>query len=164
MDKTTEPANPFEIDEGRLDVEWLRQPRLMRRAGIREADARHRVALAKAKLDVTEAELRRAVRRRPDDYALRDKPTEGAIGECVVLHPDYQRALSALNDAKLELDLCAADVAAMTDRRRALERLVELLQIDYFSEPHARGEQARGTMEQAGKTAAREPIKKAGRS
>lgn len=159
-----ELKTPFEIDEGRLDFEWLRQPRLTRRAGEREADARHAVAQAKARLDVCEAQLRRAVRRNPGDHALKDKPTEGAIGEVVILHPDYQRALAEYNDAKLELDLCSADASAMMDRRRALERLVELLNIDYFSEPRARGEHSRAAMNNAAKTAAREPVKRAGRN
>lgn len=158
MPKDDDYSRPLEIDEGRLDWEWLRQAKLTRRAGEREAEARHDFAQAKARLDLTEAKLKRRVRDDPTVHGLKDKPTEASISEAVTVMEEYQKALADMNQAKYELDLMSADVTAMVDKRKGLERLVELLALEYYStdrEPKLRTDKARETKHEATKDAVR---------
>jgi hypothetical protein len=127
-------ASVFDIDPERLDRECLKQASLSRAAGEVEADARHANAQAKARLDVVAARLTLAIRNDPAKYRLRPKPTKEEVEAAVVLEPQYQEALKEVNQTQHDLDVAKADVAAHIDRRKMLERLVDLLQLNYFSE------------------------------
>lgn len=129
----SEPENPFGIDPGRLDREIVNQPRASRAAGVAEADARHAHAQAKARLDVTDARLRLAIKAAPEKFGL-TKPTVDDLAAAVELHPDHQAARTALDEAKYALDVASANTNAMLDRRKMIERLVELLALDYHAE------------------------------
>jgi len=135
-----DPKSPFDIDPRRLDLMWIRQPQLARAAGVREADARHAHAQAKARLDVTSAQLTLEIRKAPGTHDLRDKPTADEIAAAVTVDKRYQDALTALNRRKYELDVASADTTAFVDRRKALENLVELMKLEFHSErePRAR--------------------------
>lgn len=148
------------LDEAALDQEWLKQPRLTLRWALAEADARNEVNQKKAKLDLVEARIKRAVRCDPTKFDLKEKPTEGSINEVVAVHTDYLAALEDLNDAKHAQDQLAGVVAALTDRRRALERLVELKQIDYYGEPRPKGGASREAMADGLKKTARQPLER----
>lgn len=150
-------AADFKIDPNNLDVEWLRQAQLSRAAGRAEADARFAFTAAKSKLDVVEARLKFRVRADPEAFDLGLKPTVGEVAAAVILHPDYQAAEAAMNEAKRDLDYFSADVTAMVDRRKALERLVELIALDYYSErePRPSSEKTRESVDAARRRAAR---------
>lgn len=148
-DAQPDPPDPMGIDPNRLDREWLSQAQLTRRTGYSEADARHLYNQAKATLDVVEARLKLAVGRNPSEYNLKDKPTVAEIAAAVVVQKQYQDAEDAVRLAAYELDVRKADSTACLDRRKALERLVELLALDYHAE---RGEPAPKT--EAGRAAA----------
>ncbi len=126
--------NPFVIDENDLDGEWIRQAQLTRKAGHAEADAKHDLNLANANMDVTEARLALKIRNDPGKYDLSDKPSIPEVKASVICQPEYQEATNRVIKARYEADIAEADVRAMVDRRKALERLVELLQINYYSE------------------------------
>lgn len=136
--EAAEPANPFAIDTARLDREWVEQASHTRAAGRREADARHAHAQAKARLDVGAARMKLAIRQHPDRYSLREKPTVDEVESTLVMQRDYQELVDAVNVAKRDLDYAGADTNAFLDRRKALERLVELMALDYFSEKEPR--------------------------
>lgn len=140
--------DPFAIDPDRLDAEWLEMSRFARRAGAAEADARHAHAKIKTRLDVCEATLIVDIKRNPTKYGV-EKPTEKLVEALVVLSPEYQELVDKLHEAQRMLDLCRTDVTACVDRRKALERLVELLSINYFAtaEPRAATGTARETMD-----------------
>ena len=142
----SEPVDPseYDIDPARLDRELLRQPGLTRRAGSPEADARHAYMQAKSRLDVVKARLTLAVRRQPSKFGLRDKPNEAEVDAAVMLEQDYQNAVRAVNEAKFALDVAAADSNAMLDRRKAIEGLVDLLSLEYWSEREPRAATAGG--------------------
>lgn len=126
------------IDAEALDQEWLGQPALYHKWAVRVADARQKVAEAKADLDVTKAEVGQAIRSNPEEYGV-SKPTVDAINEAVLLAEDYQKAAAAVIKAQHTADVLAAAVAALDHRKRALENLVELQGRDYFSTPRAAG-------------------------
>lgn len=141
-------TDPFVIDPGRLDAEWLEMARFARRAGVAEADARHAHSQARARLDVCEATLVVDIKRNPAKYGV-EKPTEKLVEALVVLAPEHQKLTDELFAAQRLLDLCRTDVTACVDRRKALERLVELLSINYFAtaEPRAAAGPARDAMD-----------------
>lgn len=128
----------FTIDPHALHRELLRQPGLTRDAGNREADARHAYDQAKARLAVVEARLALAIRRNPGNYDLREKPTVDEVNAAVLLQQQHADAVKALSDARYAMDICSTASVAMVDRRKALERLVELLQLDYYAEREPR--------------------------
>ncbi len=141
-----DPRSPFDIDPRALDREWIAQPGRARAAGVREADARHAHAQAKAALEVTAARLLLKIRDNPGAYGLRDKPTVDEIEAAVVIHADHQTAVARLNQTEYEVNVAKADTTAYVDRRKALEAQVDLLGLDYQSErePVARTEQGKG--------------------
>jgi len=159
---TDNTPSVFTIDEGNLHGEWLKQPSLTRKAGVRVADAKHAVSQAKAAHAVALAEAARRIRRDPEKYGLKSKPAEDAIKSAAILDPDARAALDAVHDAEHALDVCEAESAAMSDRRRALERLVELLAIDYYAEPRAKGPVGREVVANGNKAAARGPVRTPG--
>lgn len=132
------PANPFLIDDSDLVEEWGRQPGLMRRAGHDEAEARHLYNQAEARKKVVWARFYLAIRSDPTKFDLREKPTTDEIEAAVELEKDYQKVVAEVNQLKYELDLATADTTAMIDRRKALERKVELLSLNYHSEREPR--------------------------
>lgn len=145
------PRNPFYINEHALDEEWIRQPQLMRRAGIDEAEARHVHTQAKARLAVVEARLKLRIKRSPELFDLPEgKPTIPDIEAVMLANDEYQAASKEVDEAKFAMDLASANTVALIDRRKALERLVELLALNYYSErgePRPRSEQGREQIE-----------------
>lgn len=139
-----ELQNPFEIDPARLDFECLQQAKLSRAAGVREADVRHAHAQAKARLDVVAARLTLAVRKSPDAFGLGVKATVGEIEAVVITQPGYEKALAEMNQAKYELDIAGADTFAYIDRRKMIERLVDLLALDFHAEREPKPRTAEG--------------------
>lgn len=128
------PPNPFLIDENNLHTELVELPGKTRDAGIREADARHAYNMAKARLDVTRARILLAVRKNPEAFDLRAKPNEAEVDATVDMHPDVKRDTDALYDAQRAKDYAEVDTTAMLATRKSVERLVELLQLNYYSE------------------------------
>lgn len=126
----------FEIDEHRLDSEWVRQPAVYYRYAVKLADARTAYEQAKAARDVTVAELDREIRTHPEVYGVA-KITEGVVEKTVLLQPEYQKAIAEVIDAKHQMDMLQAAVDTLEHRKRALENLVSLHGQNYFSTPRA---------------------------
>lgn len=128
----------WEIDPNDLVEECVLQAQMTRAAGIREADARHAHDQCKSRLDVVESETAHAIRTAPDRFGLADKPTIPDIKSAVVRSKAVQDATRELHDARRALALAEADVRAHTDRRKMIERLVDLKQIEYYSDREPR--------------------------
>jgi hypothetical protein len=123
------------IDELRLDMEWLRQPKLYYTWAARYADAKRDVGESKQELEVVKAELTRAIRADPVSFGL-DKVTETTVPACVLEQLEFQDAQRKLLDVQHTADVLAAVVNTLEHRRRALENLVDLHGQNYFSTPH----------------------------
>lgn len=123
-----------EIDAMCLDREWVEHPDRYHERALKAAEAKKRKEEAEDKLKVVRAECAKDVREHPHKYNL-SKPTVDAVDCEVELHPAYREAAKALIQAKYEYEVYAADVSAMDHRKRALEKLVDLLLADYFSAP-----------------------------
>lgn len=147
-----DPESPFEIDPARLDRELIRQPRLSAAAGRREAEARHAHAQAKVRLEVAEARLKEAearaaiaVRAAPATFGLRDKPTVDEVAAAACVHPMVVQARAVVEqrageaaDALYEVEVAKAAVTAYLDRRKSIEGLISLMELDYWAEMEPR--------------------------
>jgi hypothetical protein len=136
-----------------LDTEWLAQPNLYYEWATRAADARRRLDEAKADLDLTRANLKKLVTNNPDQFGL-VKTTEAAVDNAIIEELDYQTSLKALNKAKHLCDVYGAVLTTLDHRKRALEHLVELHGMNYFSAPRVSGDAGEG-MRKAEKKSAR---------
>lgn len=130
--------NPFQIDAANLHLEWIKQPQMSMEAGRREADARHELNQANANLSVIAARMAQAIRRAPEKFGLDERPTVDAVRGAVELTPEYQAAVQTVSNAELAVAYAKAETNAYVDRRKALENLVELLRLDYYSEQEAK--------------------------
>jgi hypothetical protein len=122
------------IDETSLDVEWLDQPQLMLKYARHAAKCRKALDLAKEAVDVTRAEMDKAIRKSPESYGI-EKVTETAISSAVLLSRQYSEAYHAYLDAKYETEIAVAAVTAVEQRKSALEALVRLHGQQYFAGP-----------------------------
>lgn len=125
-----------EIDLDRLDEEWVNQPASFYEYAIQLADAKLKHANAKSKLDVVTAELDILIRSDPNYYNL-DKVTEKALEKVVMIQPSYQKAVKAINESKHTMDVLQAMVDALDHKKKALENLVHLHSMNYFSSPRS---------------------------
>ncbi len=124
----------LEIDEFKLDEEWMGQAKLRREWGEKHADAIFEMDEAKSKLAVVEAELGREMRNDPEEFDLGKKATEAAIKGTIPLHSKHQVATRNLNEAKHAAKILEAAVEGIEHRKRALEKLVDLHGRDYFGD------------------------------
>ena len=126
----------FDIDENRLDEEWVSQPRHYYEQAVKLADARKKYEQMKAEKDVVEAELDFDVRSKPGDFDL-EKITEPVVKNTILLQPRHKEATKALIESKHSMDIVQAIIDALDHRKKALENLVSLRLANYFSEPKA---------------------------
>jgi hypothetical protein len=131
------PKGEFhEIDKYRLDLEWIRQPKMTRYYNEKLAKAKKRMTLAKAAVKVREAEVGKKVRVKPKKYGI-SKLTEAAIASTVtalVFSKDCDEYME-LVDAEFEVNMLIAAQETLRDRRKALEDLVALYFSGYFADP-----------------------------
>lgn len=160
-DKTT-PQNHdvsfTDIDLDRLDEEWVRQPGLYYRYATRLADAQRKHAEAKAALEVAEAELSLQVRKAPEAFLGDVKPTEASVNAAVLLQPKYQKAKTAMIEAKHAVDVLEAAVWALDHKKKGLESAVQLQLANYRSAPRATNGEQRQAVEQMKDDARRRKI------
>lgn len=129
-------ADLFDLDQLRLDRDWLNQAKLVYEYGCQLADARDLYERRKRKRDVLTAELDLAIRKNPAKYGL-EKTTENSIASTILLDIGLQQAENRVLSAKHNMDLLQALMHALEDRKKALEHLVSLWTKSYFAEPQA---------------------------
>lgn len=122
------------IDEQALDVEWLNQSDLMYKYCRIEAAAHRRADLAKMRVEVRYAQLDRAIRSDPDGFGI-SRISNEAISSAVKTDPEYTEALVAEIEARYEQRMASSAVRALMDKKSALENLVRLFGMSYFSGP-----------------------------
>lgn len=139
VDKTDDifddyPPLDLEIDEYRLEDAWLGQPKLMLQWSGFQADAVHKVDIAKAKLELAKAEASREIRDDPEEFGLA-KATESTVPAAVLEQPEVIAAQKRYLKAKHVANVLSGVVSAVEDRRRALQKLVDLHGQQYFGAP-----------------------------
>jgi hypothetical protein len=140
----------LQIDEYALEKEWIRQPKLRHAYGLRLADAQRELdqaradlGLAKSLLEKTAGRLSKEIAADPELYGLK-KTTDPAIAGAVKVHDDYEEQEEAVDEANRKVIEAAhlvrvleGVVAALSDKRKALEGLVSLFLADYYGKPRA---------------------------
>lgn len=116
------------IDEMALDEEWLDQPTLFFLYSNALASARRKKDLAKQNLLIKRAQIRKEQQK---TKGKKDRTTESALDELLA---KTKEQTEYIDSCRLEGKLDAA-VRAMYIRKEALENLVKLLGMQYFSGP-----------------------------
>jgi hypothetical protein len=132
-----EEENFYEIDKTRLDEEWIAQPKLFMKYAALLADGKRNVEIAKSALEVANAEMSREIRAKPAKYGIK-KVTENSIKEELVIRMNQSDEFIELINTKHRAEIYGATVTALDHRKRALQDLVSLFGMEYFSVPRAR--------------------------
>jgi hypothetical protein len=122
------------IDPDALDLEWLYQPRLMVEYARHSAEMSLHLDKQKSLLELKKAELDKKIRAHPEKFEIA-KPTETAISNAILMHPEYQEVEEQVWDAKYQMDIAKAAVRAIDGKKDALENLVRLHGQQYFAGP-----------------------------
>lgn len=126
------------IDRDALDEEWDEQPRKTFFYGEKLAEATYDFSVAKAKFELTEAELELEIMKRPKHYGL-TKTTGQVVKACIITQDEYQITQKRMNIAKYKMDTLKAAVSSLEARKKALEDHVKLIGMQYYGEPRAKG-------------------------
>jgi len=121
------------INELALDRECIKQPQTYLRYSFLAAEKKRDVDEAKAELDVTAAELMRAMRKDPKKYGM-EKVTESALKEQVITLPEYRESHGILLKKQHAYSMAQAVVGALDQKKRSLTLLVELHGKAYFAD------------------------------
>lgn len=124
------------IDPDKLDEEWLRQPAAYLYYGERLADAQRDVDSVKEELDVLKATVDREARVQPGKYGI-DKVTESAVSAAVTRDERIIAKGRELIEARHTVGVLKAAVEAMSQRKKALEKLSDLFIFGWNAEPRA---------------------------
>lgn len=122
----------FRVDSKHLDVEWEVQAQRAFEIGRYAAEARFALEDARRSLDLAQAEASLAVRLNPGAYNL-SKPTEASIAAVVTTLPSIQEKIEAVNKARLDFEMVNQAVTAIENKKKALESLTSLKQMNYYS-------------------------------
>jgi len=135
--KRPRPGNTsdVEFDIHRLDVEMNRQAPLMLSYSSDLADVRRDLDIAKSRLGVVAAEIADSIRGDPECYGLEGKASETAIKALLPKEDGYVAAENKVRGYKHDVDILAGYVEALKDRRKMLEKEVDLWLGGYFAEP-----------------------------
>lgn len=123
----------LDIDEYQLDEEWIDQPKQYHHWAVELADAQLVLDTAKTDLELVKAELDGGVR--ADFLDAGKKVTEKVVENTIIQQVEYERSTKELNKARHDFNITKAAVDALDQRKKALEKLVDLQGRDYFSEP-----------------------------
>lgn len=141
----TDSDDFLRIDEYQLDKEWVEQPALYFRYSRKLADAERSLDEAKADLELCKAQLDKKIRDDPERYNIA-KVSESAIASAILTRERYKEKLADYNDAKHTVAVLKAACVALTQRKAALENMVDLHGQSYFSKPREKGRT--GTMKE----------------
>jgi len=126
----------LDIDEHRLDEEWIGQPKLFGHWARKAASARRKMDEAKSNLELVQAELDLEVRTNPEKFDL-SKVTENVVKSAILQDTRYVGAQKKVNDARYDHEVAQAAVSALEHRKYALQNLVSLFLSSYYAEPRS---------------------------
>jgi hypothetical protein len=123
-----------DIDQYRLDEEWIRQDKLVGYYGEEMAKARRKWEEAKTAVKLFEVETARRVRRKPRNFGVA-RLTESAIKEVVAAEVLTSVVHDKLISAQYKMELLEVVLRRLEHRKRALTDLVYLHGQSYFATP-----------------------------
>ena len=148
------------FDLNRLEEEWVGQSKLFFVYAEKLADARYDLDNLKSRLEVFAAELALKIRANPSKYGEFEKaPTETAIKQIIIVHDKHQKGEELIRKAKHTVDVLDGMVKSLDQRKKGLEKAVDLYGQQYFSIPRE-PDSVSGFDHDSKKKAARKPRKK----
>lgn len=132
--KKKDRKNDLEIDIYRLEDEWSNQPLLVQEYSEKLAKARKELEELENHLELVKAKVGKAVRTDPESYGI-DRITVDAVNSEITMSKEYQSTLSEIVDKRYQVDLLKGMISALDNRKKALEKQVELFLTGYFSNP-----------------------------
>jgi predicted nuclease with TOPRIM domain len=117
----------------------MRQPELIFSYSEEAAKAKKELDLLRERVDICRAELSKKIRTTPEVFGIA-KLTEAVIESTIVLQPEYQELSQKFIEKKFDVDDLSSAVKALDQKKSALENLVRLLSLSYFSSPKANSE------------------------
>jgi len=139
MDESLNFKKDISIDPSALDTEWIRQPALIFSYSEETAKAKKELDLLRERVDVCRAELSKKIRTEPESFGI-TKLTESVVESTVILQPEYQELMQKFIEKKFDVEVLSSAVKALDQKKSALENLVKLLSLSYFSSPKANSE------------------------
>ena len=124
------------INENDLENEWIMQPSLYLHYADAHATALYERDLAKSKLEYTYAKMYSDIKKNWDKY-FDTKPTEPAIKEYILSHPNLKKVEAKYTKACYSANALLAAKSAFDQRKVALQNLVQLRISGFYSEPKA---------------------------
>ena len=124
----------IQIDETSLDLEWLSQAPLMMKYTRHAAMTKQLADVQKEKLDFIKAELDKEIRLEPEKFDI-IKITESVVLNSIIIHPRYTDENKKYIETRFEAEVARGAVAAIEQRKTALENLVKLHGQQYFAGP-----------------------------
>lgn len=134
MKKELDYSNDVSIDESALDVEWLRQPSLVRLYNQEVAERKRQLSKLNEQLAVLKAELTRKINTNPEKFGL-SKTTVDIVNSTIVIQEEYQDLRNQIIECEYELEMAQGGSRAMDHKKTALENLVKLFGQNYFAGP-----------------------------
>lgn len=146
------------IDKDTLDREWVQQPQLAMQYSEAAVNAQSEMDTAKERVELVRADLDKRMRQ---ILMMGDKkPTEAVISSAVMTHEEYQEASSQYLNAKRTWGIMRAAADAICDQRKAaLENLVKLFGMGYFSTPTVRSKEGADGLQKATRQTIRERLR-----
>lgn len=136
------PKEALALDENQLDQEWIAQPKLYYDYAALVASVTRELDELKNALEVTKAEIAQKIRSNPDAYGI-SKFSESALEKVVPLQQEVIGKQQELVECREKLDLAKAVVSALDHKKKALEKLVELIAMNYYARPRANTDASR---------------------
>ncbi|MBU2177416.1 MAG: hypothetical protein KJ556_20180 [Gammaproteobacteria bacterium] len=120
-----------DINPEMLDVEELRQPKLVMKYGEMKADLKRELAACKKELEFQRAKVADSAR------LTLPKATVDAVKDYVTQDSRIQELESELIELQHSVDVCGAVLSSLDDRKNALQDLTKLHGQQYFAGPSA---------------------------
>ena len=138
----------LEIDESKLDLEWLKHSGLFMKyqeqaifAETKLDKLKEQLNVQKAEFEKFEAELELQIRKNPDLFGI-EKITEGTVKAAKLADKGRENELKKIQnlnmeivDQKEKMNLYYGATKAFVQRKSALENLVQLYFASYYSQP-----------------------------
>lgn len=127
----------LQINENKLEIEWQEQPLKYKQYADAWADAENERVLSKSNLEQVSADIAKHHRNNPpvDDKGKPAKLTADALKELVTTDEKVIEATKHYNEATYNANILKNSKEAFEQRKKGLEKLVDLWGMKYFGTP-----------------------------
>lgn len=146
-------------DINQLDKEWIGQPKLYFLWSEKLRKAKKRLEREERDFRLVQSDIDLKIRKDPKKFGLAADAKEKAIANVVLQQKKYKKAQKEVFKKQDRVNTLRNVIAALDQRKKALEKLVDLFISQYFAAPKA-SEQSKDGVDNMLKRSARKPKKK----